>query len=125
MDSPSHWQHNPVRAKLPHGRETLCSLEITAPNSRTHNRIFPPKYIARSPLSDHRFLHHLAEQTLHSPQVLTYLDTNINRIATTPREGTGGRLALESKRRQTITWHSRPTCTDGTDIRLLWHFSMK
>lgn len=45
--------------------------------------------------------------------------------ATTPREGTGERLALESKRRQTITWHSRPTCTDGTDIRLLWHFSMK
>ncbi|KKP05223.1 hypothetical protein THAR02_02675, partial [Trichoderma harzianum] len=44
-----------------------------------------------------------------------------NPVPTTPREGTGERLAWASKRFRPITWHSRPSCTDGTDVWFLWH----
>lgn len=68
MDSPSHWQHNPVRAKLPSiDEEILCSLEVPSLQSLEHIIEFfcsntSPAHL--SPIIDFS-THSLAEQTLH------------------------------------------------------------
>ncbi|UKZ59208.1 uncharacterized protein TrAtP1_000526 [Trichoderma atroviride] len=76
MDSPSHWQHNPVRANSPMDEKILCSRSSIVTISRTLPnfpvQIHRPLTSLRPPISSH-----ILFLNKHFTQILTNFHTNI------------------------------------------------